>query len=189
MPASFLRLGRPSPAELQALLDSQAAAEVTYPEVGASLGVFPPGYHYARKSVTLGPGDDAFSVGIEALRNWAGHAGAGAEVLPPDAPLAEGQDVLVVLGLGPLTCMAASRIVTTVDTAERFGFAYGTLPLHPVSGEESFLIDRAPDGAVRFSIAAFSRPSALLARLGAPLSRLVQHRTTAAYLEGVRSCR
>lgn len=186
--AGPFRIGRPPPAQLQAILDGQAGADVTYPEVGASLGDLPPGYHHARQSVVLGTGDDAFAAGAAALRRWAGHAAAGAELVPDGAPLVEGQDVLLVLGLGPLTSTAACRIVATVDTPHRFGFAYGTLPLHPVSGEESFLIDRRPDGAVLFSIAAFSRPSALVARLGTPVTRLVQKRTTSAYLEGVRAC-
>ena len=185
-----LRIGRPAPHELLALLDSQAGAELTYREVGASQGPLPDGYQHDRTSVVLGRGDEAFAAGTAALRRWGAHTGAGLDVLPVDAPLAEGQDVLVVLGLGPLVMTAACRIVVTVDRPDRFGFAYGSLPLHPETGEESFTIERDEDGTVRFAIVAFSRPSALLARLGGPVTRHVQQRTIAAYLEGLRrACR
>ena len=73
-----------------------------------------------------------------------------------------------------------------VDERERFGFAYGTLPLHPASGEEAFVVERGPDGAVRFRVVAVSRPASPLARVGAPVARLVQRRVTNGYLEGLR---
>jgi uncharacterized protein (UPF0548 family) len=59
-----------------------------------------------------------------------------------------------------------------VDEPHRFGFAYGTLPGHPESGEEAFVIDDTDQGVV-FQIVAFSRPAAALARLGTPVSRRI----------------
>jgi uncharacterized protein (UPF0548 family) len=82
--------------------------------------------------------------------------------------------------------LAACRVVAVVDEPDRFGFAYGTLPLHPESGEEAFLVERGPDDAVRFRVVAVSRPAHPLARLGAPVTRLVQRRVTSRYLEGLR---
>jgi len=38
---------------------------------------------------------------------------------------------------------------------------------------------------VTFTITAFSRPQALLTRLGGPVARMVQARTTRRYLEGL----
>jgi uncharacterized protein (UPF0548 family) len=40
---------------------------------------------------------------------------------------------------------------------------------------------------VRFEITAFSRPHDRLTRLGGPLARRVQQRTTRRYLEGMRT--
>ena len=60
--------------------------------------------------------------------------------------------------------------------AERFGFAYGTVGNHVVKGEERFVVDRAGDGSVRFSIAKFSRPAHPLVRLAGPVSRRLQRR-------------
>jgi uncharacterized protein (UPF0548 family) len=73
---------------------------------------------------------------------------------------------------------------------KRFGFAYGTLAEHAESGEERFTVewDRDED-TVWYDILAFSRPRNSLARLGYPLSRLLQKRfakdSKAAMLEAV----
>jgi hypothetical protein len=45
---------------------------------------------------------------------------------------------------------------------------------------------REPDDGVVFEITVFSRPADALARLGGPIARAVQDRTTRRYLEGVR---
>lgn len=68
---------------------------------------------------------------------------------------------------------------------DRAGFAYGTLPGHPESGEEAFVVSRAPDG-VRFTITAFSRPATWLARLGGPVTLLGQEYFTRRYLRALR---
>jgi uncharacterized protein (UPF0548 family) len=81
--------------------------------------------------------------------------------------------------------VATGRVVTVSDTPERFGFAYGTLEAHPECGEESFVVVRS-GGRVAFRIVAFSRPRHLLARLGAPVARLVQRRVTRSYLTAMQ---
>lgn len=90
--------------------------------------------------------------------------------------------------------MNACRIVYVVDEEDpvkRFGFAYGTMAEHAESGEERFTVewDRDED-TVWYDILAFSHPRNLLARLGYPLSRLLQKRfaedSKAAMLEAVR---
>jgi uncharacterized protein (UPF0548 family) len=77
------------------------------------------------------------------------------------------------------------RVVYVVDEDRRRGFAYGTLPGHPESGEESFVVEHLEDDTVRFAITAFSHPATLLAKLGGPVSRLVQSRVTNRYLHAV----
>jgi uncharacterized protein (UPF0548 family) len=74
----------------------------------------------------------------------------------------------------------AFRIVYVVDETEprpEFGFAYGTLPGHAVSGEERFLVEWDRESCnVYYDILAFSRPQHILARLGYPWVRRVQKR-------------
>jgi hypothetical protein len=60
---------------------------------------------------------------------------------------------------------------------KRFGFAYGTLAEHAESGEERFTVEwHGEDDTVWYDVLAFSRPRQVLARLGYPLSRLLQKR-------------
>lgn len=67
---------------------------------------------------------------------------------------------------------------------DRAGFAYGTLPGHPESGEELFLVERGA-GEVRFPVSAFSRPATLLAKAGGPASRRVQLVMAERYLRAI----
>jgi uncharacterized protein (UPF0548 family) len=70
-----------------------------------------------------------------------------------------------------------------IEEPDRRGFVYGTLPGHPESGEESFVLVRQSDGAVIFTVEATSRPASLLARLGGPVTRWVQAVATDRYLK------
>ncbi len=58
-----------------------------------------------------------------------------------------------------------------------FGFAYGTLTNHAEMGEEIFQVSISPEsGEVSYSIRAASKPRAALARIGYPITRLLQAR-------------
>jgi uncharacterized protein (UPF0548 family) len=90
--------------------------------------------------------------------------------------------VLVIeFPLGSVT--AAGRVVYVVDTPDRVRLRH--LPAHPEKGEEAFLI-RRHDGRVSFEVIAFSTPRHPLARLGAPVTRLLQLRTNSKYLDAMR---
>jgi uncharacterized protein (UPF0548 family) len=65
-----------------------------------------------------------------------------------------------------------------VSEPGRCGFAYGTLPGHPESGEEAFLLEQHDDGTVTFAVTAFSRPATALARAAGPLGRAIQSHLT-----------
>ena len=72
-----------------------------------------------------------------------------------------------------------------IDEPDRAGFAYGTLPGHPESGIEQFTVTRTATGLVRCHLDVVSRPAAWYARLGAPVSRLVQELITRRYLRAL----
>jgi uncharacterized protein (UPF0548 family) len=112
----------------------------------------------------------------------------------PSVPIQVGTDVAVSIHHFGFYSVNACRIVYVVDEEDpvkRFGFAYGTMAEHAESGEERFTVewDRDED-TVWYDILAFSRPRQMLARLGYPLSRLLQKRfaedSKAAMLEAVR---
>lgn len=80
---------------------------------------------------------------------------------------------------------APVRVVSVVNEPGRIGFAYGTLPGHPASGEESFLVEHLSDDSVWIVVRAFSRPSTWYYRLGSPVLRMFQARATKRYLRAL----
>lgn len=102
-------------------------------------------------------------------------ADTGAQLVRP------GDTAVMSLGWGPLRVRAPVRIVYTVDEPARRGFAYGTLPGHPESGEEAFVVERRDDESVWLTIRAFSRPANRWLWIGYPLLRLVQAIVTSRY--------
>jgi uncharacterized protein (UPF0548 family) len=182
-----LLLRRPTPGQLERFAADARSESLTYAAVGATLtGSGPSGYHYAEHETALGSGAEVFERARQALQEWRAHRGADLEVFA-DGPIAVGTTVAVAAPL-PLGCAVATcRIVAVVDEHDRFGFAYGTLPNHPESGEEMFLIERRGDGSVVFRIVVFSRPHELLVRLGSPVAKFMQRRATSAYLAAMRA--
>jgi uncharacterized protein (UPF0548 family) len=160
------------------------AADPTYPDVGAAVtGRFPPGYDHIDERVRVGPADE-FERARAALFTWTLQRHARVHVHPPDARPAVGATVLLLRRFGPFRVIAPCRVTWAEDRPGRAGFAYGSLPGHPERGEESFVLDRDEDGTW-LRIRAFSRPARWYARLGAPVTRLVQRRILAAYLRAI----
>jgi len=178
--------GHPGEDALDRILHQQAAKSLTYAEVGATRGSAPPGYHWDRRVLRLGRGDETYRRAVDGLRQWAPHHGAGIRLRPETPELEVGVTVVQAIGFPGFSAIASCRIVYVVDDAESFGFAYGTLPAHPEQGEESFTVTRDHDGAIDFVICAFSRPRHPLARIGAPVSRHIQVRVTGRYFDGMR---
>jgi uncharacterized protein (UPF0548 family) len=79
------------------------------------------------------------------------------------------------------------RVVDIVDEPDRRGFAYGTLPGHPETGEERFIVHRDPaSGEVTATVTAFSNPALLRTKLAGPVARLLQRAMTRRYLNALR---
>jgi len=94
--------------------------------------------------------------------------------------------VLMRLGLGPFGISVPCRVVYEVAEPRRIGFAYGTLPGHPESGEECFVVELLDDGQVRLEITAFSRPARWFTKLGGRLGRRAQAMMTDRYVRALR---
>jgi uncharacterized protein (UPF0548 family) len=114
------------------------------------------------------------------------HRGAGLRVAA-DGPIAVGTNVAfsapLPIGFVDGTC----RIVVVVDEPNRYGFAYGTLSIHPERGEEAFVVSRDEGGNVRLDIDGVSRPTQPLARLVPPLADHMQDRGVRRYLAAMRT--
>jgi uncharacterized protein (UPF0548 family) len=182
-------LGRPSDDKLAQVLDRVRGTPLTYGEVGATVDTeaLPPGYHHMRATRMLGSGDAAFAAACDGIRTWQLHRGQGFRVVPADPPIEVGTEVVTDVPLaGPVHVLAACRVVRVMDEPDRFGFAYGTLRVHPARGEEAFVVERALSGEVEAVIVAFSRPRHPLMRLGAPIARRQQEMVTHGYLDALK---
>ncbi|MCU1452488.1 MAG: hypothetical protein JWN46_634 [Acidimicrobiales bacterium] len=183
----MLRLRRPSAEELAALATRERDQALTYPGPGVTAtGAAIPGYEVARYSTILGTGTDVFDRARAALQRWAPQRGSGIAI-EATGPIEAGAGIafaapLPVAGFVIGTC----RVVYVEDAADRWAFAYGTLPLHPASGEERFAVVLDGD-EVRFEIEVVSRPQQLLARLAPPVTRLLQRQAIARYLRAMET--
>ncbi|MFE2560316.1 DUF1990 family protein [Streptomyces sp. NPDC059352] len=149
---------------------------LSYREVGATRTPehLPEGYHHLRHSTVVGHGRAAFEAAGEAVTTWRTHRASGATVRSEAVRAEPGVHLEVSVGFGRVRLGAPCEVVWTAYEEHRVGFAYGTLTGHPELGEESFVVDLAPDGTVRFTITAFSRPAAWYTRLAGPLIPLLQ---------------
>jgi uncharacterized protein (UPF0548 family) len=161
-------------------------ADFTYGEVGCTRGdIVPTGYGTLRRSLDIGAGAERFEQAVRVLLGWDMHRRAGVRVRASSQDAHKGAVARLRLGIGRLAVDAPVRVAYVVDEPSRKGFAYGTLPGHPDSGEEAFIVELHDDGAVTFTITAFSRPATLLARVGGPISRAIQSWITNRYLRSV----
>jgi uncharacterized protein (UPF0548 family) len=143
----------------------------------------PPGFRTLRVRTTLPPG--TFDAAADALFSWRVHAAVPLLTVVPEQPRAA-PGVGVRLCAGPVT--APCRVVWAEHDADRAGFAYGTLPGHPESGEEAFVLRREdPAGPVVFTVAAVSRPATWYARAAGPLGRGLQRAIAHQYLRAMRA--
>ena len=178
-----VRLRRPTETDLATLLARCREDSLTYAPTGGSLvGDAPEGLR--RHSWATELPDGSFARGVEALKSWSMHRGAGLEVAS-DGPIAVGTNVAVSAPLPLGYVDACCRIVAVVDEPDRYGFAYGTLSVHPESGEESFLVVR-DGGGVRFDVHAVSKPRHPLARLVPPVADRLQDLAVRNYLSAMR---
>ncbi|MFF5389694.1 DUF1990 family protein [Streptomyces sp. NPDC013012] len=148
----------------------------TYREVGATRtpDALPDGYHHLRYGAVVGHGPAAFAAAGTAVTTWRMHRRSGARLLADADRAGPGVRVEVSAGVGRLRIAVPCAVIWTAYEKDRTGFAYGTLAGHPECGEESFLVTLEPDGAVRFTVTAFSRPAAWYTRLAGPLVPLLQ---------------
>lgn len=175
-------MARPRPAGLERLRE----LPLTYSPVGATRdGLLPAGFDRLRRSRVVGHGPGDFEAAAHAVLSWRAQRGAGVRVDASDDPVREGTVVLVRLGPGPLAITAPARVLYVIDEPTRRGFAYGTLPGHPESGEEAFVVDLRADGAVTFTVTAYSRPAVRLTRLAGPVGRLFQRVMAGRYLAAI----
>ena len=130
-----------------------------------------------RSRSRLGCGEAVFATAKRAFANWEMFDLGWVRVVNAAAPIACGQVVAVEVHSLGLWTVNLSQIMETVDEETRFGFLYSTTLQHVEQGEEIFLLRFDPaTGEVNYELEAVSRPRAILARIGYPVTRHFQHR-------------
>ena len=112
---------------------------------------------------------------------------AGLHVAATTARLEVGTRLLMTLRIGPLRIAAPCEVVEVREEPGLVSFTYATLQGHPEQGLERFTIAAAPGGVPELMITAVSAPALWWVRLGTPLSRRLQQRTTVRYLAALRT--
>jgi uncharacterized protein (UPF0548 family) len=164
-----------------------ADAPLTYAPVGAARsGAVPDGFRGAHRSAVIGSGRADFERAVAAVFGWQAQRGAGLRVRATGPSSVPGTVVVLTAGLPRLGYDIPCRVVWTRTEGDERGFAYGTLPGHPESGEECFLVRLTPEGDVVYEIRVFFRLASPAARLAGPLSLLLQRLATGRYVSAIR---
>lgn len=145
----------------------------------------PEGFSSVRERVELGTPAAGLDELAALLLGWQMHRRAGF-TLQVGSAAAQGVDVLMTPP-ALFWIRARCRVVYVLDEPDRKGFAYGTLPGHPESGEELFLLTRSPQGRIAFEISAFSHPATRSAKLSGPIGPALQRLMTRRYLRAMAS--
>ncbi len=163
-------------------------APLTYAEVGASRAAdLPAGYLPGEWSEVVGSGPEVFERVAAAVFDWRPQRSVGLRVRATGPAGEVGTVVVLTAGLPRLGYDIPCRVVWARTTGNERGFAYGTLPGHPESGEECFTVRLAADGDVVVTIRVFSRLATPAARAVPPVSRLLQGLATRRYLSSLRA--
>ena len=173
-----------------------AARDLTYAPAGATCPADdrwtspPPGYRNYERTVRIGQGPTDWEAAATAILTWGvkTRSGFAIEAGPGVGSRVEaGANYWLVASLGPFAVREPARIVAVVDEPARCGFAYGTLDGHPVSGEESFVVHRTPDGVVWLTLRSLTSPAPGGWRLAFPAILVAQRWYRFRYLRALRS--
>lgn len=174
-------LAKPSILEIDAFIDGARDSELSYADVGATINeTAPAGYNVDHNRLCIGHGEQDWESAKQSIRDWKMFDIGWVELHLPSTPIEVGRNVAVLINHFGFYSLNAARIVYVIDEPNRFGFAYGTLAEHGESGEERFSVERDRDtGEIYYDLYAFSKPNHFAAKLGYPLTRMLQKRFAA----------
>ncbi len=174
----LILLRKPSESTIREFLDAQRPLQLTYRDIGATFAAPPQGYAVDHVRIEIGSGIEDFQKARTTIQQWKQFDLGWVRATPTETPIRQGEVVAIVAKSFGVWWLNACRIVLIVDEAspQRFGFAYGTLPVHAGSGEERFLLEMDEGGRIWFDILAFSKPNQWLTKIGYPYVRVLQKR-------------
>jgi uncharacterized protein (UPF0548 family) len=124
-----------------------------------------PGFRSYESTTFLGADPGRWTFASRAVLEWGVKTRSGFTVEAADGSSGTGTQVSVgnrcwlVAHLGPISIREPVEVVGVIDEPHRKGFAYGTLAGHPLSGEDSFVVELRTDGSVWLTIRSVARSS------------------------------
>lgn len=170
-------LRRPSEAAVAKILTSMQDTRLTFQHEGCTRNEScPPRYSEGRATLVVGQGRQDFDAARRGIRNLCMFDIDWAQATADSTTIKKGSLVAVIVNVMGFWSSNVCRVIDFIDEERRFGFFYGTLPGHIVEGEERFLVTLGEDDLVHFELLAYSRPRHLLAWIGFPFVRWMQHK-------------
>ena len=169
-----------------------AAGELNYDGIGATEHVpLPPHLEPVTTRAYLGEGHATYRRVAHGLLTWQLQRGAGLRVRAESEAVVPGTRVVSGFGFGPFRINAPCEVVWVRrplpgDGPQSAGFGYGTLPGHPVRGEEAFEVGIDGKGGVTITVTAFGTPSNWVYAAGSALTKWARSRITSRYIESAR---
>ena len=143
------------------------------------------GYRRSEVSAVVGSGDAVWERATRDVLRWRVKTASGFAV-DSTGPVSQGDRVVVTARLLAVTVVEPVEVVAVVTELDRVGFAYRTMPGHPVSGEEAFIVHRRGD-EVRLTVRSLTRAAPQQPwRVLYPLLRIAQRIARGRYLRSLR---
>ena len=165
-----------------------ARGGLNYPGIGSTEhGPPPEGFPCLVSQVYLGDGLALYRRVAQGILTWQLQKRSGLRIRTDSDAVVPGARVVSGFGVGPFRINAPCEVVWVRRPVpgggpQRAGFGYGTLPGHPVRGEEAFEVEIDAAGLVFLKITAFSRHSNWFYAAGGLLARAAQRHITSRYI-------
>ena len=170
---------RPSQCEIEEFIARSQDIPLSYNPIGIAKES-PRGFKVDEAGGVIGHGKQAFERAKLALNEWRHFDFGWVELFPRGAAIEAGSVVAVLVHHLGFWSLNGCRVVYTLgdrQTGSTFGFAYGTLTNHAEMGEEIFEVSLVPETEeVVYRIRAVSKPRATMAKIGYPITRMLQAR-------------
>ncbi|MFF2032303.1 DUF1990 family protein [Arthrobacter sp. NPDC058192] len=169
-----------------------ARGALNYAGIGATEhGPPPEGVDCLVTQAFVGEGAAAYRRTVDGLLTWQLQKRSGLRVRAESDVVVPGTRVVSGFGVGPLRINAPCEVVwvrrpVPGDGPQSAGFGYGTLPGHPVRGEEAFEISIDARGAVTIAITAFGEPSNWFYAAGGAVTSWARSRVTSRYIRSAQ---
>lgn len=165
-----------------------ARGRLNYPGIGSTEhGRAPEGFPRLVTRTRLGDGPALYRKVARGILTWQLQKRSGLRVRTDSEAVLPGARVVSGFGVGPFRINAPCEVVwvrrpVPGDGPQSAGFGYGTLPGHPVRGEEAFEVELDGEGRVFLKITAFSRPSNWFYAAGSAVAGRAQRHVTNRYI-------